>query len=338
MSVFEKLAPENQQRLETAACWWDRLQKDPSVELTSEFLEWIAEPINARAFRAVEGTMSTLDEFGTTPNILNMRRSALTQLRNAGAIRSLPKWSTYVAAAAVVLLTFGGGLSYYLHADRPLSYQTDVGERRVIALPDGSRISLDSDSEVDIRYSKAARAITLGRGRARFDVAHDVARPFTVTAGAETVVAVGTSFDVERRGSEVLVTLIQGRVLVKQTRSDIVANLTEPPRQLVRVSVGEQLVAFGDQRPTVAVANLDVTQAWEVGHLIFRGELLGDAVQQVNRYTDHPIVVDPSVASIRISGVFNTGDIGSFVSAITGYFPVDATTDANNTITLQRRS
>jgi transmembrane sensor len=58
----------------------------------------------------------------------------------------------------------------------------------------------------------------------------------------------------------------------------------------------------------------------------------------VNRYTGRPVIVDPAIASIRISGVFNAGDIGSFVSAVTSYFPVQASTTGNNSILLQPRS
>jgi len=338
MSAFTNLAPEDQQRLEVAAAWWSRLQKDPAAELSGEFLDWVADPGNEHAFKAVESTMTALDDLGVTANILDLRRSALKQLRNADAQRWSPKTLLYAVAAAAVLVMLGGGLLFYIHSERTLSYQTDVGERRVITLADGSRVSLDSNSEVDVGYSKNTRSITLARGRARFDVVHDVARPFTVTAGAETVVAVGTSFDVERRGQKVLVTLIQGRVLVKRSEDTMKANLAAASRTPVPLVAGQQMSAVGDQAPTVASADLSITQAWEMGHLVFRGEPLGEAVEQVNRYTDHPIVVDPSAAAIQISGVFNTGDIGSFVSAMTSYFPVDATTDAASTITLQKRS
>jgi transmembrane sensor len=347
MSAYENLPNEDRDRLEAAAAWWNRLQKDPSVEISTDFLEWAWEPANGQAFKAVESTMAALDDFGATPKILDMRRAALTRLRNAGAKRWMPRRTIGRAAAAVLLIAVAGGTAFYIRSQSPTSYTTDVGERRVIGLSDGSRISLDSDSEVDVRYTKAARAITLDRGRARFDVAHDVTRPFTVTAGAETVVAVGTSFNVERLGSKVLVTLIQGHVLIKgqapirtvsgrpTVERSSVKSVENPTVSLV---AGEQMVAALDTKPVITPANLDAATAWEAGHLVFRGEPLGEAVERVNRYTDHPIVVDPSAASIQISGVFDAGDIGSFVSAITGYFPVEATTDANDTITLQRRS
>ncbi len=339
MSVYDELTPADQERLETAADWWKRLQKDPSIEISTNFLEWIAEPANCRAFKAIESTMAALDDFGATPNILDMRRAALTHLRNAGFKRWLTAHLiTRIAATVLVASLFGGG-ALYIYSQQPDSYVTEIGERRVVALPDGSRISLDSDSEVDVRYSKATREIVLNKGRARFDVAHDVTRPFTVTAGTKTVVAVGTSFNVERLGSTVLVTLIQGHVLIKDTTARQPVSTAKPVKaHTVSLIAGEQLVAVQDLKPVVSSADLTDATAWEAGHLVFRGEPLGEAVERVNRYTDRPIAVDPSAASIKISGVFNAGDVGSFVSAITGYFPVEATTDTNDTITLQKRS
>jgi transmembrane sensor len=233
-----------------------------------------------------------------------------------------------VAAVAIAAIV---GALIYLYQGLPTYYKTDIGERRVVALPDGSRISMDSDTQVRVAYRKSARSITLDRGRSRFDVTHDSSRPFTVTAGHQTVVAVGTSFDVERLQSTVLVTLIQGQVVIQGTEP----TLTTPT---ISLKAGEQLVVSGDVLRAVTAADPQVARAWEAGRLLFRDERLGDAVARVNRYTAHGIKIDASIASIRISGVFNAGDIGSFVSAVTGYFGVQASTTRDNSILLQPRS
>jgi len=341
MTAFEVLSLEDQARLEAASSWWIRLSENPSLELSPGFLEWAADPANTRALTAVKQSMIALDDFGATPQILDMRRAALNSLRNAGVRRWLPRRTLLRASAAACLLAILGGAGWYAYTQSPNTYATDVGERRIVDLSDGSRMLLDSDSQVEVRYSRATREITLTQGRARFDVVHDVARPFTVTAGAETVVAVGTSFNVERVGSKVLVTLIQGRVVVKNDPDKM------PPRTMtsaaakptVSLKAGEQLVVTQDvKRAVVTQANLDAATAWEDGHLVFRGETLGEAVERVNRYTEHPIIVEQSAASIVISGVFNAGDTGAFVSGVTSYFPVEATTDADNRIVLQRKS
>jgi transmembrane sensor len=342
MSAFGKLSATDQERLEAASEWWSRIQHDPSVELSSEFLNWMSDADNHRALSAVESTMMALDDLGATPKILDMRRAALTRLRHAGSKRWAPRKLLLGVAAAFFIAVVGAPVAY-VWSQMPTSYATGVGERRVVALADGSRISMDSDSAIRVKYTRVGRTITLDQGRARFDVAHDITRPFTVTAGSETVVAVGTSFNVERLGSKVLVTLIQGHVLIKNADLAPLTVGTTPAAKpsvphTVSMSAGEQMVAVANTEPVIEPANIDTASAWEAGHLVFRGETLAEAVERVNRYTDHPISVDPSAAAIRISGVFNAGDVGSFVSAITGLFPVQATTDANDAIKLQKKS
>jgi transmembrane sensor len=113
---------------------------------------------------------------------------------------------------------------------------------------------------------------------------------------------------------------------------------SEKARPAVSLKAGQELVATADVRPIVKPANLDVANAWEGGRLVFNGDTLGEAVARVNRYTAQPIQVDPAIASIRIIGAFNAGDVSSFVSAVTSYFPVQATTTADNAILLQSRS
>lgn len=337
MNTFENLPPDEQARIEIAVSWRQRLRQNPVLELSSEYLEWISDPANCRVLSAVEEALDALDDVASAPEILDLRQDALNLAR-----RGLPRRKTTIstaarfAAALLVTIGIGGGMLHF-YVQTSTSYETGVGERRVVALSDGSRISMDSDSEVHVRYSVDARAVVLDRGRARFDVAHDVKRPFSVKAGTETVIAVGTSFNVERLGSTVLVTLIQGHVVIKNS-APVAAAPHQPVRQAVSLMAGQELVAAANTKPAVQRANLQVANAWEAGRLVFEDESLSEAVERVNRYTDKPISVDPSVASIRINGVFNAGDVGSFVSAVTSYFPVQASTDADNNIVLQRRS
>ncbi len=341
MTAFRELSPEQQKRLEEAAQWRLRLRNDPSLELSSGYLAWVEDPQNGRALDAIEDGWGTVGELGASPEFLEMRQAALRRVRQAGVKQWLPRRMILRSAAAVLIAGITAAGIYTYERAQPAVYDTDVGERRIIALPDGSRISMDSDTEVRVRYSDVSRAVKLDRGRARFDVAHDTSRPFTVRAGTETVVAVGTSFNVERLGAKVVVTLIQGRVVIKSAAADVPSSAQEsrpalrPPLSL---QAGEQLVALADTPAKVSAANLQTATAWEAGHLIFKDETLAEAVERVNRYTQRPITVEPSVASLRISGVFNAGDVGSFVSAVTSYFPIQATTTSNDTIVLQHRS
>jgi transmembrane sensor len=335
MTALRDLPPDQQQRLEEAAGWRLRLARDPSLGGSTEYLDWCSDPLNSRAREAVGKGLSAVGSLDTVPEMLELRRQALARTRRASARRWNPRTIRIGAAAAALVASVIGATGLYLCRCDLITYfntqiyQTDIGERRVVALPDGSRISMDSDTRIGVMYLKKERSITLERGRSRFDVAHDSTRPFTVTAGPQTVEAVGTSFDVERLQSTVLVTLIQGQVVIK--------NVAMTAVEAISLKAGEELVVARNVRPAIVAADPQVARAWESGRLLFRDEPLGDAVARVNRYTAHPIMIDPSIASIRFSGVFNAGDISSFVSAVTSYFPVEASTTETNSILLQPR-
>jgi len=323
--------------VEEAGAWRIRIEADERVADSSEFLAWFAEPANRDAYARACATWDAFEDHLAAPQLIAVRRDALERARQASMFRFVPTRRRIAAAAAGLLLAVGAGIGVWHTLAAPSEYATGLGERRVVTLSDGSRLSLDSDTAVRVHYTKAVRQLVLERGRARFDVAHNIARPFTVTAGDETVVAVGTSFDVERLGQKVLVTLIEGRVVVKtaSTAQDTPAEVLRKP---VALAAGQELVANADTKPSIMPASLPVATAWETGRLVLNNETLGEAVERINRYTDKPLLVDPSVANVRISGVFNAGDVASFVDAVTSYFPVQASVNDSNQTVLQKRS
>jgi transmembrane sensor len=330
MTALRNLSPDQQQRLTEAAAWRLRLARDPSVRNSAEYLQWCANADNARAGEAVGKGWSVLGTLETAPEVLELRRQALARMRRANTSRWNPR-TLKIGAAAAVLLAGVLGSAWIFTRSNTQVYKTDIGERRIVALSDGSRISMDSATRISVSFEKTARSLTLERGRSRFDVAHDPRRPFTVSAGTQTVEAIGTSFDVERLQSTVLVTLIQGQVVIKDGAAAATAENS------ISLKPGEEFVAASNVRHAVVTTDPQVARAWEAGRLLFRDEPLGDAVARVNRYTTHPIAIDPAIASIRFSGVFNAGDVESFVSAVTSYFPIQAATDATNSILLQPR-
>jgi len=335
MSALSEQSQDMQRRLDEAAEWHLRLSQESDPAVRAGYSAWAADPANSRAAEAVGRGWAAVGALGSSPDLLKMRERALARARSASLSRR-GRWG-WAAAACLLVTLAGGGLLVELRLRVP-DYETEIGVRREVALPDGSHVSMDSDTALKVRYTETERALTLTRGRARFDVAHDVKRPFTVTAGTETVVAVGTSFDVEKLDTTVLVTLIQGQVVVKQQEDAAPARGPAKDKAPVSLTQGQQLVAARHAKPTVQSADLQVAAAWEAGHLVFHDEPLGAVVARVNRYTEHAVSVDPAASDIRISGVFNAGDVGSFVSAITGYFPVQATTTGNGRILLQHRS
>jgi transmembrane sensor len=330
-------------RMAEASTWRVRLA-EVDLESSTEFEAWMtSDALNAQAWARVQAPWAAMGDAAAAPDVMAARREALDRARRARRRR----WSgsralvfgglaAGVAACAVGAVVVTGAWS------PARDYKTTLGERRVIILSDGSRVSLDSSSEVRVRYLKGARRLELEKGQARFDVAHDVMRPFTVHAGEETVVATGTAFNVDLLGSKVTVTLIQGRVTVindKRAPALLAPSRGAAPRIAAPVvlTAGQELVTSGAAPAHVMAVSVDRATAWEAGQLVFEDESLASVAASVSRYSAHPVLVDPSAANLRMSGVFNEGDVTTFVDAVTHYLPVQARDAPDGAITLQRK-
>jgi transmembrane sensor len=209
-----------------------------------------------------------------------------------------------VAASAVGAL----GLSLLM---RGASHATGLGEVRVVTLEDGSVITLNTNSQILVRYDDERRLVLLEEGEALFDVAHDTARPFIVEAGGTFVRAVGTSFTVKRLGSAPVEILVREGV-VEVTRPSAAAP--------VRMAANTRVVAT-DAAPALRPASLapdEVTRelAWRDGRIAFQGETLARAAETFARYSDTRIIIDdPAVGREEITGLFAANDPVSFARA-----------------------
>ena len=202
-------------RLTQAAAWRVRLAEN-DLEGCPELSAWLAEDArNAAAWKRVHDDWALFAEHANSPEILELRSEALAHAHAAGqgrwvSSRRFANAHRLGIAAGILILAVGG---LFVWMKQPDVYTTRAGERRVVTLADGSQLALDSRSEVRVQYSAHARELTLTKGQARFDVAHDVERPLSVTADGHKVIATGTSFNVDLFGPSLLVTLIEGRYL-----------------------------------------------------------------------------------------------------------------------------
>ena len=326
-------------RLEEAAAWRVRVAEH-DLQGCPELAEWLAaDARNAVAWKQVQDRWSFFSEHATAPEVIELRFEALAHAHEAGRgrwVRSKRFAITHSLgmAAAILVVAVGGLLMWIPQSD---VYSTRAGERRVVTLADGSQIALDSRSEVRVRYSAHARELTLASGQARFDVAHDVERPFTVTAEGHEVIATGTSFNMDLFGPSLLVTLIEGHVIVATAPGSAApATIDGVPR--INLDAGEQVVFSPKGPPSVAHVNPGQATAWENGEVVFENDTLSTVVARINRYARHGVVIaDTQTAQLRISGVFHTGDIDGFVSTIVTYLPVRANKTLDGTTHLTHR-
>lgn len=193
-------------------------------------------------------------------------------------------------------------------------YACDIGELRKVVLPDGSLMTLNTQSEVRERYSRHSREIHLTKGEVLFDVVHDATREFVVRTGAWTVLAVGTAFAVRRLNpTSVDVTVTEGVVEML------------PPRPLdaehrSTLSAFQQASIDGDDRLAVREVSPEELQrrlAWRTGLIVFDGQTLRQALAEMSRYSRRQLRVDdPELAERSIVGVFPTSDTGLFIQGM----------------------
>lgn len=320
-------------RLEAASAWCLALAEgELSPGEQARFSAWLqANAANRAAFEDAAAVWDGVVEISLSPSSLALRREALAAFaqQRRGRRGRGRAWSIGRIAAVLVagLMLLGGGSWWLL---RPSVLQTGTGERRVVMLDDGSRVSMDAATRIRVQYSGHRRRLWLDRGRAKFDVAHDADRPFTVSAAGKLVRATGTQFSVELLGGDIRVVLYEGRVVVRaeagQDRALVGRENPAAGSAQAVLSPGQELVSPA-AASTLKVAATDPVRslAWEAGQLIFVDEPLASAVERVNRYAGARLVVDDAkAAEVRVDGVFAAGDNDAFVEGVTGILPVRA--------------
>ncbi len=227
--------------------------------------------------------------------------------------------------------------------------QTLISEQNSLTMSDGTHIQLNTNSIVEIAYTSSFRQLTLVQGEARFDVAKDKSRPFTVTSGEKSFTALGTIFNVQKnddREMELMVT--EGRVLItkstealeviKQTLLTTNENTKKSELPGLLVVSGEKAVIAKHEEIPVKRVSLDQVQrdlAWQQGMLIFDGEPLSKALSEISRYTSSRFeVTDPQISQVKVSGYFKANDIDGLLASLKSNFNISHSKGANSTILL----
>lgn len=334
-----------------AARWLLRSQGSGSSEFDRvEFKDWLsADPAHRQAYEETKTAWAAVGSHATEPEVVKARTTALENFRN----RARARWSDEIQGrtgltglqlkvAAMLLIVVAPLVVFMTNfaTDDSVVHSTAIGETSVLTLDDGTRLSLDANSSVTVLITDNVRVMKLNNGRVHFDVGHDPRRPFQVHANANTVVAVGTEFSVERLASSTIVTLLEGKVDVFSAPADRNENrlIAFEPDESMRLAPGQMLSI--DERldqGTITTVDTQKAVAWRQGQLVFEAEPLHHAIERVNRYSREQIVTNAAdFSDIAIDGVFNSGDTTAFVEALEAYFSIRSRRVDNETILLYR--
>jgi transmembrane sensor len=291
---------------ETAAYWLVRQGDGLSGEEQAQLDAWLnAAAEHKTAFWRLEYSWEKAGRLSALRGPDTLVEAMAETAPSASLRRGQPRWAVGLAATlALAVLT-----STALLWPRPAHYATDTGERRLVALSDGSRVELNTETRLRASMSPDSREAWLDEGEAYFDVAHDASRPFTVHMGDRTVRVLGTRFSVRRDGDKVQVLVAEGRVRLSGPKSGPAAKPVLLVRGDVATGMGGSVLQSrtSDQR-------VDDQLAWRRGLLVFDQITLSDAAAEFNRYNQTQLkVLDPQTAAIRIGGSFEATNVEAFV-------------------------
>lgn len=295
-----------------AARWFVRLQ-EPAVSADEQqrFDAWLNQhPQHRDEFQLLQGLWTAADLLPAP------RLKALAE--NQPARRERRPLLRYAVAASVLAVALGLGLFSGLNHPGGYSaeFSTALGERKHVALPDGSVIDLNSRSRLQVRYDTDRRLIELSEGEAMFSVEHDSARPFVVEAGSGKITVTGTRFDVRRDVTQTRVAVEQGTVKVQGHDA--------PDNEFINLTagLGTHVDAQGKVAAAYAVNPAELT-AWRGGKLVFNNARLSEVAAEVSRYREQPLTVgNPDVANLRLTSVFKSDDTDALLKALPSILPV----------------
>jgi transmembrane sensor len=310
-----------------ASVWVVRLHgAHRTPELEAGFRRWLqANPDNAAEFERVTAVW----ESAPHASIAGLPRVVRRE-------RAFPDPRPWAIAATLLLVAVAGTFLAHRMEQGP-EYVTAIGEQRTVPLDDGSRIALNSNSEIKIEFAAEKRVVRLLRGEAFFEVAHNRERPFVVIAGDNQVTAVGTAFEVRYEPDHIDVTLVEGEVNVTSLTepltapasvSSSISGLGKLSSSGYSMTAGERLTIAKGAPAIVDAPRVDAVTAWRRGEVMLDDTPLNDAVAEMNRYNKSPLVIDEnSIATLRVSGIYHTGDSEGFAQTVAQLYGLQVTQD-----------
>lgn len=313
-----------------AAAWVARLDgREPAAAERATFDDWIArDPAHAAAYAEALRTWRDLAAMRGSEQYRALLGTPTLRERMVSALRG-PRWAALAVgvAAIVAFVWLGFSLDVLPFLHRPTQVATQLAEVREMTLPDGTRIVLGAQSQIDFLVTGKTRHATVISGDAFFAVAHDATRPFVVETGDYTVRVLGTQFEIRRRPDTVRVAVSEGRVAVKRVDMEDASVLMS----------GAAWTAGSSGVEVRPVDAMDVG-AWRSGRLVYDNAALRDIVADANRYTrSHIVVVDPQLETLRLTTSFRTSQVDGMVETLQAALPLVAERRANGDILLRAR-
>lgn len=342
-----------------ALAWIAQLNGDHVSEKDlAAFREWVnRSPAHQKEIRELSALWGDLNSLTVMDEPIRQADLVSKRLRKRQARKHWKKWLVGPALVGAAAMSFFilSPVQTSVEADTtlaqrvvnvPLVFITSKGEQQVHSFEDGSVITLNTDSHIEVDFTAEQRDVRLLKGEALFSVAHDKERPFLVFANDGIVRAVGTEFSVHLTKDAIDVLVSEGSVELSTLKP------TLPTLDTTKSSSGNAKVAslgiikaghtarVRESKASISLVSEDAIDAklsWRAGWLDLNGKPLEQAIAEFTRYTDLNIIIsDPEIKDRRLGGTVRTGEPDQLFKALKSQFGITAEYADSSTVYLKK--
>jgi transmembrane sensor len=272
--------------------------------------------------QSVSSMASQLQEQFSKPASTQQRR-----IRQSRTTQALMSWGALALFCAALV---EAGIWYWHQPIYQAQYHTGIAQLQEITLPDGSQLSLNAKTDLQVTLYRQKRNVTLDTGEARFKVSHNSRRPFHVATRLGNIEVVGTIFTVSDRGRAVTLSVEQGHVRFHQQHKE-----QNDSAATFDLTANEQLLIQNDGLASLGKVQAADASAWRKGWLVFNNSKLEDALPTINAFRHQPLTLaEENAAQLRLTGRFRAQDQRALEQALPEILPITLKPGADHTLEL----
>ena len=306
----------------------DWQSSDNMSETWEQLCEWRRQhPIHEQAWQVIEATNQKFAQLSTPKNAI-IAHTTLTSPVSSSISSSIPSsisrsttpanhhgFSRRDAIKALGVFAFIGSGGWFATENKLgqrilADYSTAVGEQQRITLPDGTVVTLNSNTAINVLFSSQQRRVELVSGEIYIRTA-TAQQPFIVQVNEGELRPLGTEFSVRQYPNRCRVAVYQGRVQASPT---IASQST--------IIDAEQSLSFtpGSWSRTEPVSKTDA--AWTQGIIVADNMPLGDFLAELSRHRKGIIQCAPEIAQLKISGAYPLHQVDKVLAALPHALPI----------------
>ena len=295
-------------------------EKEESIEEARNVIRMLK--FNASKYSRYEA-QHLLDKISATIAKKEISDKKDQQQKNVSYRRFIQVWSQVAAVTGLLLLSI---IAYIMLTAHPaLEYTTEFGEKKVILLPDSSRVILNANSALSYHpdWSEDALREVYLEGEAFFEVRkqpYTGNKKFVVHTDKLDVEVMGTQFNVSEREGTTTVTLNEGTVQLNSDIAKLVKNILMQP--------GEQAELTSENIFEIRKVNTDLYTSWKDNKLIFENATIHEISQIIeDNYGLGMVVLDTAIFQRKFTGTLPGNNLDIILKTFSELYQLDIERD-----------